>query len=77
MDVFAKVSEILADEAYDVEGMTPDTTFEALGVDSLGVADLVIRLEEELDVGELDLDQMEQKITTIGELVAFIETKIG
>ena len=52
--------------------ITRDTTFESLGVDSLDTVEMVMDLEEELGV---DLE-MEEKVSTIGELVDFIESKI-
>jgi acyl carrier protein len=74
MDIFAKVAEVLADHTgRDASEMTPETTFESLGIDSLETVEMVMELEEELDA-ELELDQ---KVTTIGELVKFIEDKIG
>lgn len=74
MDIFEKVCEVLADySGQEASEFSNDTTFEALGIDSLATAELVMELEEELNV-ELELDE---KISTIGELVAFIEKKIG
>ena len=55
-----------------VDSISADTTFESLGVDSLDTVEMVMDLEDELGV-ELDL---EDKIATVGELVAFIETKL-
>lgn len=49
-----------------------DTTFESLGIDSLDTVEMVMDLEEELGV-ELEL---EEKVSTIGELVDFIESKL-
>ena len=74
MDIFAKVCEVLADHTgRDASEFTKDTTFESLGIDSLETVEMVMELEEELDT-ELELDQ---KVATLGELVAFIEDKIG
>ena len=49
-----------------------DTTFESLGIDSLDTVEMVMDLEEQLGV-ELEL---EDKITTVGELVDFVESKM-
>lgn len=74
MDILAKVIEVLADHTgRDASELTADTTFEALGIDSLETVEMVMELEEELDT-ELELDQ---KVATIGELAKFIEDKIG
>lgn len=73
MDIFAKVCEVLADHTgRDASEFTRDTTFESLGIDSLETVEMVMELEEELDT-ELELDQ---KVSTLGELVEFIESKI-
>ncbi|MCD7760789.1 MAG: acyl carrier protein [Clostridiales bacterium] len=74
MDIFAKVAEVLADHTgRDASEITSDTTFESLGIDSLETVEMVMELEEELD-SELDLDE---KVSTVGELVAFIEKKLA
>ena len=56
----------------DAAEITPDSTFESLGIDSLDVVEMIMDLESELGV-ELEL---EEKIATVGELVAFVESKL-
>lgn len=74
MDIFAKLTEVLADHTgRDASEFTMDTTFESLGIDSLETVEMVMELEEELD-SELELDE---KVSTVGELVAFIEKKMA
>ena len=58
----------------DPEEITPDSTFEALGIDSLDVVEMIMDLETELGV---ELEMEDQKITTFGELAAFIESKVN
>ena len=58
----------------DADEITPDSTFESLGIDSLDVVEMIMDLESELGV-ELDLE--DQKISTFRELAYFIETKIN
>ena len=58
----------------DVAEITPDSTFESLGIDSLDIVEMIMDLESELGV-ELDLE--DQKIATFRELADFIETKIN
>ena len=58
----------------DVEEITPDSTFESLGIDSLDIVEMIMDLESELGI-ELDLE--DQKITTFRELADFIETKLN
>ena len=54
------------------ESITRDTTFESLHLDSLDTVEMLMDLEEELGV---DLE-MEEKISTLGELADFIESKL-
>ncbi len=58
----------------DVEEITPDSTFESLGIDSLDIVEMIMDLETELGV---ELEMEDQQITTFGELAAFIESKIN
>ena len=58
----------------DAAEITPDSTFESLGIDSLDIVEMIMDLESELGV-ELDLE--DQKITTFGELADFIDSKIN
>ena len=56
------------------EEITPDSTFESLGIDSLDIVEMIMDLETELGV-ELELE--DQKITTFGELAEFIDSKMS
>ena len=58
----------------DASEITPDSTFEGLGNDSLDIVEMIMDLESELGV-ELDLE--DQKITTFGELADFIDSKVN
>lgn len=58
----------------DASEITPDSTFESLGIDSLDVVEMVMDLESELGV---ELEMEDQKITTFGELADFIDSKIN
>ena len=64
----AKQLELSADE------ITPDSTFESLGIDSLDIVEMIMDLETELGV---ELEMEDQKISTFGELAAFIEAKLN
>lgn len=71
--MFDKIAALLADHCdVDVSTITPETTFESLGIDSLETVELVMDLEEELGV-ELEL---EEKLATVGEFVSFVESKM-
>ena len=58
----------------DISEITPESSFESLGIDSLDVVEMIMDLESELGV-ELDLE--DQKIATFGELADFIESKLN
>ena len=56
------------------EDITPNSTFESLGIDSLDIVEMIMDLESELGV---ELEMEDQKITTFQELADFIESKIN
>lgn len=58
----------------DAAEITPDSTFESLGIDSLDVVEMIMDLETELGV---ELEMEDQQITTFGELADFIESKLN
>ena len=58
----------------DAADVTPDSTFESLGIDSLDIVEMIMDLETELGV---ELEMEDQQITTFGELAAFIESKLN
>lgn len=64
----AKQLELNPDE------ITRESTFEALGIDSLDIVEMIMDLETELGV---ELEMEDQKITTFGELADFVEAKLN
>ena len=58
----------------DASEITPSSTFESLGIDSLDVVEMVMDLESELGI---ELEMEDQKITTFGELAEFIDSKLN
>jgi acyl carrier protein len=58
----------------DASEISPESTFESLGIDSLDIVEMIMDLESELGV-ELDLE--DQKIATFGELADFIDSKLN
>ncbi len=58
----------------DKDEITPDSTFESLGIDSLDIVEMIMDLETELGV---ELEMEDQKITTFKELSDFIESKMA
>ena len=58
----------------DATEITPDSTFESLGIDSLDIVEMIMDLESELGV---ELEMEDQKITNFRELAEFIESKLN
>ena len=58
----------------DESEITPDSTFESLGIDSLDIVELIMDLESELGI---ELDMEDQKIATFQALADFIDAKLA
>lgn len=58
----------------DASEITPDSTFESLGIDSLDIVEMIMDLESELGV---ELDMEDQKIATFQDLANFVESKLN
>jgi acyl carrier protein len=72
--VFEAIAELIAERNdCDVSEITPESTFQDLGIDSLDTVEMLMKLEDKIGV-EIELDQ---KVETVGELVAFIEGKMN
>ena len=70
--VFDAIAELVAERVEkDVSEITMDSKFQDLGIDSLDTVELLMNLEDKLGI-EVELDQ---KVETVGDLVAFIESK--
>ncbi len=73
--MFEKLAAYAAKQLeIDVSEITPESTFESLGIDSLDMVEMIMDLESELGV---ELEMEDQKITTFQELADFIETKVN
>ncbi len=70
MDILGTIKDIVSTNLeIPADSVTVDSTFESLGVDSLDMAELSCELEDRLDI---ELGDPED-ITTVGELIAYIE----
>ena len=56
------------------DDISPDSTFESLGIDSLDIVEMIMDLESELGV---ELEMEDQKISNFKELAEFIESKVN
>ena len=68
--VFQAIAELIADRTEcDVNSITPESSFQDLGIDSLDTVDLLMQLEDKLGV----TIELEESVTTVGDLVKLIE----
>ena len=73
--MFEKLANFAAKQLeLDVAEITPDSTFESLGIDSLDIVEMIMDLEGELGI---ELDMEDQKIATFQELADFIDAKLN
>ncbi|HIY04121.1 MAG TPA: acyl carrier protein [Candidatus Anaerotignum merdipullorum] len=71
--VFEKIAALLAEKLEcEVSEITMETKFADLGIDSLDVMELLMSLEEELGT---EIEMGENKVETVADLVAMIESK--
>ncbi len=72
-EIFEKVKEVIVDKlGVDADKVTPEARFrEDLEADSLDLVELIMEFEEKFG-GEIS-DEDAQKITTVGEAVAYLE----
>ena len=73
-DVSERVIDIVAEQlGVDKEKIKPETSFvNDLGADSLDTVELVMELEEEFNINIPD--DAAEKIETVGQAIAFIES---
>ncbi|MBP1758425.1 MAG: acpP 1 [Firmicutes bacterium] len=70
--IFEAIAKLIAEHNdCDVAEITMDTSFQALGIDSLDTVELLMNLEDTIGK-EIELDQ---KVETVGDLVRFVESK--
>jgi acyl carrier protein len=75
-DTFDKVKKIIVDLlGVDPDKVTPEARFrEDLGADSLDLVELIMEFEEQF--GETIPDEDAQKITTVGQVVNYVEQRM-
>lgn len=80
-EIRAQMTDILAAQALcEPADLQPDTSLESIGIDSLGLAEIIFSIEESFDVavpfnanepGENELD-----LSTVGSVCAAVETLV-
>lgn len=75
--IFEQLKDLLAEQfGVDADTITMDTSFEEdLGADSLDLVDMSMALEEVFGVEELTEEEISE-ITTVGDLVHFLQSKV-
>ena len=75
--IFEKVCAMIAEQFnVDADSITMDTSFEDdLNADSVDIVDLSMALEEEFGIDELGEEET-SSISTVGDLVRFLQNKI-
>lgn len=72
MDTFEKISRIVADNTdISPESISPETTLNELGLDSIDLVDLVMEIEEAFSV--TIPDEEFEGIKSVSDIVALIE----
>jgi acyl carrier protein len=76
-DVYAEVTEIIVDLlGVDAGKIKPESRFrEDLEADSLDIVELIMAMEDKF--GSEISDEDAQKLTTVGEVVKYIEDRKG
>ena len=64
---------LIKDYSLTPDTLTPDTPLEALGVDSLGLAELLFNVEDEFGI---TLPTQPMPLPTVGDVVAYIDALI-
>lgn len=73
--IFRKVAELIAEsKGSPVEDITPETTFQELGMDSLDGLSLIFELEEAFNISIPDDEAL--KLSNVGGIVENLE-KLG
>ncbi len=76
-EIEAKVKAIIVDKlGVDEAQVTPEASFSAdLNADSLDTVELIMEFEKEFDITIPDEDT--QKISTVGDAIAYVEQAIA
>ena len=73
--MFEKLAKLASNQLeIDESEISPESTFESLGIDSLDIVEMIMDLESELGI---ELDMEDQKIATFRELADFIDSKLN
>ncbi|MEC3860207.1 phosphopantetheine-binding protein [Mesobacterium sp. TK19101] len=82
MDIKTKVIEIIAEQAVlESSDVTPESTLEELGIDSLGLVESIFAIEEAFDISvpfnANDPSESDFDISSVASIIAGIEQLIA
>ncbi|MEL6509109.1 MAG: acyl carrier protein [Pseudomonadota bacterium] len=82
MSVKDTVIQIIAEQAVlDVEDVTPDSTLDSLGIDSMGLVESIFAIEEAFDISvpfnANDPSASEFDISSVASIVAAVEKLVA
>lgn len=77
-DIFKTMQDLIAEQfAIDADEISMDSSFvDDLGADSVDLVELVMAMEEELNVGEIDEDDL-TGLKTVGDCVRYLYNKMS
>ena len=75
--IFKTMQDLIAEQfAIDADEVTMDSSFvDDLGADSVDLVELVMAMEEEVDIGEIDEEDL-QSLKTVGDCVRYLSNHI-
>ena len=73
MNTFEKICSLI-NERFDISEtvLSPETTWEEIGVDSIDLVDLISEIEDTFDISVPD--EAIEDLRTIGDVATFVET---
>lgn len=75
MDTMKKIKEIIGRQTdIDEEKLNENTTLDDVVADSLDIVEMLMEIEEAFDIDIPDSDA--EKLTTVGELCAYIDERL-
>ena len=73
MDIKKTVSEILS-KRCDISSLKEEDSLQSLGLDSLDLVEVMLEIEDALGI-EFDSEEI-QEVTTLGDVLKLIQTKL-
>ena len=77
-EIFKTMQKLIVEQfALDPDEVTMDSSFEEdLGADSVDLVELVMAMEEEFELDEIPEEEL-TSLTTVGDCVRYLSTKLG